>query len=57
MQLPLSEEGLEKVHAARAARRHRLHVPLEDWSNRDVTSLARLLERLNSATSPPPPSR
>jgi len=49
VQLTLSEEGLGKVQAARAARRHRLHVRLEDWSEQDMTTLATLLGRLNSA--------
>lgn len=48
VQLTLSADGLDKVHAARSARRQRLHDRLEDWSEQDMTALATLLGRLNS---------
>ncbi|NAZ74471.1 MarR family transcriptional regulator [Kineococcus sp. T13] len=48
VRLKLSPEGLEKVHAARAARRQRLHDRLTDWPAEDMTQLATLLGRLNA---------
>ena len=48
VRLKLSPEGLEKVHAARAARRQRLHDRLTDWPAEDMTQLATLLGKLNA---------
>ncbi|MFD0484098.1 MarR family winged helix-turn-helix transcriptional regulator [Kineococcus sp. GCM10028916] len=48
VRLTLSPEGLEKVHAARSARRQRLHSRLEGWPEDDMTELATLLGRLNA---------
>ena len=48
VRLKLSPEGLEKVHAARAARRQRLHDRLTDWPTEDMTQLATLLGKLNA---------
>ena len=49
VRLTLSAEGLEKVRAARAARRQRLHTLLQDWAEEDMTTLANLVGRLNAA--------
>ena len=48
VRLKLSPEGLGKVHAARAARRQRLHDRLTDWTAEDMTQLATLLGKLNA---------
>lgn len=48
VRLRLSATGAEKVHAARQARRERLHARLQDWSEADMTQLATLVARLNS---------
>ncbi|MGI4893935.1 MAG: MarR family winged helix-turn-helix transcriptional regulator [Janthinobacterium lividum] len=48
VRLTLSPEGLQKVHAARAARRQRLFTLLEDWPADDMTRLASLVGRLNA---------
>ncbi|GAB3216452.1 MarR family transcriptional regulator [Kineococcus gypseus] len=48
VRLRLSAVGTEKVHAARQARRERLHSRLKDWSEADMTQLASLVARLNS---------
>ena len=49
VRLTLSATGLERVHAARQARRERLRERLRDWSPDDVEQLAGLVGRLNAS--------
>jgi DNA-binding MarR family transcriptional regulator len=49
VRLTLSPSGLERVHAARQARRERLHERLQDWSQDDIEQLAGLVSRLNAS--------
>lgn len=49
VRLTLSASGLERVHAARQARRERLRERLQDWSQDDIEQLAGLVSRLNSS--------
>ncbi|WP_369053282.1 MarR family winged helix-turn-helix transcriptional regulator [Kineococcus terrestris] len=47
--LTLSPTGLEQVHAARQARRQRLHDRLASWDDADMAQLADLLARFNAS--------
>ncbi|NIZ92861.1 MarR family winged helix-turn-helix transcriptional regulator [Kineococcus rubinsiae] len=49
VRLTLSPTGLERVHAARQARRERLRERLRDWSQDDIAQLAGLVGRLNAS--------
>jgi len=49
VRLTLSPTGLERVHAARSARRERLRERLRDWSQDDIAQLAGLVGRLNAS--------
>lgn len=49
VRLTLSPTGLERVHAARSARRERLRERLRDWSQEDIAQLAGLVGRLNAS--------
>jgi len=49
VRLTLSPTGLERVHAARLARRERLRERLRDWSQEDIAQLAGLVGRLNAS--------
>lgn len=49
VRLTLSENGRERVRAARTARRERLHERLREWDEAEMLRLAELLARLNAA--------
>lgn len=44
----LTSEGRDRMDAVRSARRRRLHESLNTWPEEDISTLARLLARINA---------
>jgi DNA-binding MarR family transcriptional regulator len=55
LRLQATDVGLERLRAARQARRERLLARIDHWERADVAELARLLARFNAAPRPAGP--